>query len=180
MTALRAVRPNRACEARSSSPMYASTSTIRPTGAARAGRPVPVTDEARAEQRPCRVEGRPREDPARKRSSAGAAHAGSAAGHPAVTGRLQDRLRDEERDDAHERRDDVLVEDLPGLGPVDRVPDVAQERQLVVVLGNAGVEVVLVEDDRDEQEEQRALHDAQDPAQDLVHDRVLREHLGFV
>ena len=31
MTALRAVRPNRACEARSSSPMYASTSTIRPT-----------------------------------------------------------------------------------------------------------------------------------------------------
>ena len=31
MTALRAVRPNRACDARSSSPMYASTSTIRPT-----------------------------------------------------------------------------------------------------------------------------------------------------
>ena len=31
MTALRLVRPNRACDARSSSPMYASTSTIRPT-----------------------------------------------------------------------------------------------------------------------------------------------------
>ena len=31
MTALRAVRPNRAWDARSSSPMYASTSTIRPT-----------------------------------------------------------------------------------------------------------------------------------------------------
>src|SRR5438552_15005039 len=30
MTALREVLPNRACEARSSSPMYASTSTIRP------------------------------------------------------------------------------------------------------------------------------------------------------
>ena len=35
MTALRAVRPNRAWEARSSSPMYASTSTIRATPAAR-------------------------------------------------------------------------------------------------------------------------------------------------
>ena len=38
MTALRAVRPNRACDARSSSPMYASTSTIRPDAGGPASR----------------------------------------------------------------------------------------------------------------------------------------------
>ena len=48
MTRLRAVSPKRACEARSSRPMYASSSTIRPTR-----RPGGVVaDEARADQRP--------------------------------------------------------------------------------------------------------------------------------
>ena len=66
MTAFRAVGPNRACDARSSSPMYASTSTIRPDAPRRrvADR---VADEPRAEQRPGRLERVAGEDRARER-----------------------------------------------------------------------------------------------------------------
>ena len=162
MTRLRSVGPKRACDARSSSPMYASTSTIRPTrrrAPGRRGRRHGVTDEPRAEERAGRLERRLLEAP---RAGTGWAGLGdvrrvAVAGHPARSHavELEDRLRDEERDDAEEGRDHVLVEDPAGLGPVDRVPDVAQERQLVVVLGDARVEVVLVEEDRDEQQEQR-------------------------
>ena len=54
MTRFRAVSPNRAWDARSSGPMYASTSTMRPTR-----RPVGVVaDEPGAEQRGPRLERR--------------------------------------------------------------------------------------------------------------------------
>ena len=59
MTALRLVRPNRACDARSSSPMYASTSTIRPTR--RPGVAI-VADQPRPDQRRRDLEGRPAEE----------------------------------------------------------------------------------------------------------------------
>ena len=60
----------------------------------------------------------------------------------------------------------------PGPRPVDRLPDVPQERQLVAVHREVGEQEELVQDDRGEHQQQEALDDAEDAAQDLVDRRV--------
>ena len=106
MTAFRAVRPNRACEARSSSPMYASTSTIRATRAAHRRGVVP--DEVRADQRARRVEGAAAR--AARRGTAVRWSAGATQGAVGSREGVPDVLREQEAEDGEDRRDHVVRE----------------------------------------------------------------------
>src|SRR4051812_41427367 len=175
MTAFRSVRPNRAWDARSSSPMYASTSTIRATRGvawvppASVGAGVAVGSVSRSGSRTRRAPIRPRAassvGPARSRRSRSSA-SGSVEG--------LGRLGEEEPEEVDDTRDDRLVEDVTGARGRQRLPEAAQERELVDVLGQIEEEV-RVEDDHDEREEHDRLEHAQRAAHDLVEPLVLLE-----
>ena len=96
MTALRAVRPNRACEARSSSPMYASTSTIRPARRTASAGPCESRDQHGAEQGAGGLERRSGEEPARSNVSGGRRKAS------ARRERVANVLREQEAEDAQD------------------------------------------------------------------------------
>src|SRR4029078_13308160 len=139
MTAFRAVRPNRAWDAKSSSPMYASTSTIRATRS-------PCSRMSRAPIRP------------RAASSVGPARSRRSRSGGSTSVVLLDRLGKEEPEDVDDARDDRPMEDVSGPRRIKRLPERPQERQLVDVLGQVQEEV-RVEDDRQEREEHQGLED---------------------
>ena len=136
MTALRAVRPNRACEARSC--LADVRLDLGDAGDAASGRI--VADEMATQDDERRLEGRSRqvrpvEDAQRQyRSEIG--------------------RRDQEREDRHERGDDGVAEDLDDRRPVERAPDLAHVRQLVGIRLSGGREEERVEDDDEAQQDQ--------------------------
>src|SRR6478735_8995672 len=83
-------------------------------------------------------------------------------------------VRDQEPEDREEARDERVAEEDRRVRAVEGGPEVAQERELLGVGGDAREGEGRVED-------HRGLDEAQDPADDLVEEARLREErLGLV
>src|SRR6478609_1401596 len=88
---------------------------------------------------------------------------------------------DQEPEDREEARDERVAEEDRRVRAVEGGPEVAQERELLGVGGDAREGEERVEDHQHGAEDQRGLDEAQDPADDLVEEARLREErLGLV
>src|SRR2546423_1875721 len=159
MTAVRDVWPKRAWDARSVSPAYASTSTMRPLR-----RPVA---ESRTIRVPSRARAASSAGPARTALSRTVRGAGSACGVEASQRLGHDRSCHRKKPwnervavDHGRLRDGVARR-------VVRLVDRAQARELVVARGLAGDREPGVENDDHRAEDDRALDDPQQAAQHL-------------
>src|SRR4051812_10866598 len=165
MTEFRWVRPNRACDAWSPSPMYASTSTMRAIRRASRSPSSLAASASRTSRAPIRP---------RAASSVGPASSRRSRSPDSRSVKVLDRLGEEEPEDVDDARDDRRVEEVTGARRVERFPEVPQEPDLLRVFGEPEQEV-RVQDDRQERQQHRELEDAQDAAQDLVEPLVLLE-----
>src|SRR6185369_10184840 len=163
MTSFRAVRPNRAWDARSSSPMYASSSTIRPTR-----RPSPSSWTSR---HPSSAVATSIVGSARSRSGAG----GRVTTATGVAGSARDEDveplepdRDQQPEDRDEPGDQARPVQVGEAGCVHDVEEVADPGELVVALQDSRDHEERVEDEDDAANQEQCLHDPEQPADDLV------------
>src|SRR5438552_7040929 len=183
MTALRAVRPNRACEAMSSSPMYASSSTIRatrrPSASSRTRRQprseAPSSSVGRA-SRPSRSNGRVTAMARGPGTAiAGATRAGVASALPDRDVELLDVERDQEPEDRDETRDQARPEQVSECRGVHEVEEAPDPRELVLALRDRRDPEERVEDHDDAPDEEERLDDTEQAANQLVRKRCFLE-----
>src|SRR4051794_5523951 len=172
MTRFRSVRPNLAWDARSPSPMYASTSTIRPMRRSIGTSVAPSSDGSgsRMSHVPRSAFAAASVGPATTARSRTARTSGGLAGEEGL-----DRCRDEWTRDREEAGDERVPEEDAGSGSVVGNEHLAKEGELPLARAGSGELEVAVEDDDQRTEDQRTLHHAEQPAENLVDDLVSGE-----